>query len=89
MRKPTIDELSAEANRLLKVNLDLLSELQNDPDILTEEHAGAKQTLDRSSIGKAIEIIKGEQEKLKNLDMVLAVVGPMKCHCRYRGVAQP
>lgn len=78
MHEQNIDLLCEEANRLLKVNLNLLSSLQNEPGVLAEGLAGEKQTFDKNSIGKAIEVLKGEQQKLDRLEMVLAVVGTMK-----------
>ena len=80
MHEDNIDTLCKEANRLLEVNLHLLTSLQSEQGVLyaPDPKKEAAASYDTDSIVKVIEIINGEQEKLKQLDMVLAVVGTMK-----------
>jgi GTPase SAR1 family protein len=78
MHEKNIELLRDEAQRLLRVEIDLLTQMKNEPGVVTEGHAGEHQTFTSDSIAKDIEVLKGELAKLENLEMVLAVVGTMK-----------
>lgn len=78
MHENTIAILQEEARRLLDVEIDLLERMQAEPGVVVEEQDGGHQTFSSTSIGKDIEMLRGERAKLENLDMVLAVVGTMK-----------
>ncbi|MBH3537656.1 dynamin family protein [Pseudomonas aeruginosa] len=78
MHENTIAILQEEARRLLDVEIDLLERMQAEPGVVVDEQDGGHQTFSSTSIGKDIEMLRGERAKLENLDMVLAVVGTMK-----------
>lgn len=78
MHENTITLLQEEARRLLDVEIDLLERMQAAPGVVVEEQDGGHQTFSRATIGKDIEMLRGEKAKLENLEMVLAVVGTMK-----------
>lgn len=71
-----IEGLRAEAMRIAELEIQVITSMI-DQRIL---HAPSenKQTFDTASAPKAIEMLEGEQRKLENLDMVLAIVGTMK-----------
>lgn len=77
MHESNIDLLRTEAQRLLKEEVKLLDKIKETPNLLGEK-SDCAQTLDIASLPKAIEQLKGENYKLENLDLVLAVVGTMK-----------
>lgn len=77
MEKTDIALLRDEANRLVKQEISLLRAIQRSPNLLTSSTEQA-QTLDLSSLPKTVEQLEGEQKKLENLELVLAVVGTMK-----------
>ena len=77
MEKTDIALLRDEANRLVKQEISLLRAIQRSPNLLTSSTEQA-QTLDLSSLPKIVEQLEGEQKKLENLELVLAVVGTMK-----------
>lgn len=78
MHEKNIELLRDEAERLLQVEIDLLNQMRTEPGVVTAEQTGEHQTFTRESIAKDIEVLNGELAKLKNLEMVLAVVGTMK-----------
>lgn len=78
MHKVNINLLRDEAQRLLKEEVELLEQIKNTPNLLTEIEKGSAQTLDSSSLSKIIEQLEGEKHKLDSLELVLAVVGTMK-----------
>ncbi|PBW49882.1 hypothetical protein CJU09_08815 [Pseudomonas aeruginosa] len=78
MHENTIAILQEEARRLLDVEIDLLERMRAEPGVVVDEQDGGHQTFSSASIGKDIEMLRGERAKLENLDMVLAVVGTMK-----------
>ncbi|MCW1828749.1 dynamin family protein [Enterobacter asburiae] len=79
MYSKEINELCNEAQRLLSFSIEKLKEISNIPDILQQEKSSTA-SLDFSieGIKKQIEVLDGEQQKLTNKEMVLAVVGTMK-----------
>lgn len=78
MHEKNIELLRDEAQRLLQVEIHLLEQMQSQPGVVTEAHAGEQQTFTSASISKDIEVLRGELSKLNDLEMVLAVVGTMK-----------
>jgi GTPase Era involved in 16S rRNA processing len=78
MHEQNIELLRDEALRLLALEVIVLEKMMNEPGVLTEGRLGETQTFDRTSTLKHIEVLVGEQKKLNELELVLAVVGPMK-----------
>ena len=78
MHEKNIDLLRDEALRLLALAQQILQEIIDEPNLLTEPAAESSQTLDTQSAKKIQDVLKGEQTKLANLEMTLAVVGTMK-----------
>lgn len=78
MHENNIESLRAEALRLINMEKQLFSEMLASEGVITEREASSRQTFDRSSAEKTIEMLSGEATKLEHLDMVLAVVGTMK-----------
>ncbi len=78
MHKQNIETLRDEALRLITLEINVLKKMIGESGVLTEEKSGEKQTFDRASAVKHIEVLAGEQNKLNELEMVLAVVGTMK-----------
>jgi len=78
VHEKNIETLREEANRLLSVEITLLTKMMDEPGVIAKAHAGQTQTFDRSTTPKHIEVLEGEQTKLIDLEMVLAVVGTMK-----------
>ena len=79
MYSEKINELCHEAQRLLSFSIEKLNEASNVPDILQQEKS-PQTSLDFSveGIKNQIEVLTGEQQKLTNKEMVLAVVGTAK-----------
>lgn len=73
----TIQDLQAEATRLIDLEIKILQRIFDEKDLLIND-SQEKQTFDKKSTVKRIEILTGEKEKLKNLETVIAVVGTMK-----------
>ena len=78
MHEKNIDLLCEEAQRLLTTEIEFLKRMQDEAGVIAEAQAGENQSFDRDSILKHGEVLKGELTKLKDLEMVLAVVGTMK-----------
>lgn len=79
MHEKNIDLLCEEGQRLIEVEIDCLRKMQDQQGVVVEKTLeGDKQTFDKTSLPKYIEILEGERTKLQNLEMVLAVVGTMK-----------
>lgn len=79
----TIQDLQAEAHRLMELEINILQNMLETDGILSSGNKLSsdnkqEQTFDTESTKKEIEILKGEQEKLKHLETVIAVVGTMK-----------
>lgn len=79
MYSKKINGLCNEAQRLLSFSIETLKKVSSIPDILQQEKSSTA-SLDFSieGIKKQIEVLVGEQQKLTNKEMVLAVVGTMK-----------
>lgn len=79
MHHDNIEALRQEAIRITQLEINILREMIKQ-DILSEPNHDSKdeQTFDTVSTPKTIEVLEGEQHKLQNLDMVLAIVGTMK-----------
>lgn len=73
----SIEQLRDEAQRLAQAEISLLQEMLEIEGLLVEE-TQQSQSLNRTSAQQAIEILKDEQKKLENFDMIIAVVGTMK-----------
>ena len=78
MHNKNILLLQEEALRLLKIETELLQEIQSTPLLLEKNSANEEQTFDAVSSESASKILEGEQFKLERLEMVLAIVGTMK-----------
>lgn len=78
MHEKTIQLLRDEAQRLLQAEVELLEQMQRQPGVVADAHAGEQQTFTSASISKDLEVLRGEGRKLDDLEMVLAVVGTMK-----------
>ncbi len=78
MHLKNFELLRKEALRLLNVECEILQEMLDQNNILTENIGEQKQTFDKYSTPKEIEVLSGEKKKLANLEMVLAIVGTMK-----------
>lgn len=70
--------LQEEALRLLKIETELLREIQSTPLLLEKHVANEEPTFDAVSSESASKVLEGEQFKLERLEMVLAIVGTMK-----------
>jgi len=79
MHENNIELLNREAQRLLDLNIDLLQEMLNRPNVLEEQQDNdKKQLFDRSRAEKRVEELKGERSKISRNEVVLAIVGTMK-----------
>lgn len=79
MHENNIVLLSNEAERLLDLNIDLLQQMLNEPNVLEEHQANdKKQLFDRSKAEERIEQLQGERSKISRKEVVLAIVGTMK-----------
>ena len=79
MHENNIALLCNEAERLLDLNIDLLQEMLNRPNVLEEQQDNdKKQLFDRSRAEKRVEELKGERSKISRNEVVLAIVGTMK-----------
>ncbi len=78
MHAKNIETLRNEAQRLVEMEALLLKKMLDEPGVIAAGKKGEVQTFDRDSTLKYIEVLKGEQTKLAELEMVLAVVGTMK-----------
>lgn len=78
MHEENIDTIRKEAVRLTRFQIEILNEMKDEPGIIVEEQQGNKQTYDKITLPKVIEMLEEEAIKLNSLDMVLAIVGTMK-----------
>ncbi|MDO6406991.1 dynamin family protein [Pantoea phytobeneficialis] len=79
MHETTIALLCDEASRLLQLNIDLLHKMTDEPQMLPETKQGdLEQLFDRQQAAKKREELAGEQQKIAQREMVLAIVGTMK-----------
>ncbi|WP_460191923.1 dynamin family protein, partial [Escherichia coli] len=70
--------LCDEADRLLQLNINLLRQMVDEPDVLSDSKNENGQLFDKQKALKRIEELEGEQIKNARREMVLAVVGTMK-----------
>ncbi|EPZ3111843.1 dynamin family protein, partial [Escherichia coli] len=70
--------LCDEADRLLQLNINLLRQMVDEPDVLSDSKKENGQLFDKQKALKKIEELEGEQIKNARREMVLAVVGTMK-----------
>ncbi|MBS9319184.1 dynamin family protein [Escherichia coli] len=78
MHEKNISLLCDEAERLLKLNINLLRQMVDEPDVLSDGKNENGQLFDKQKALKRIEELEGEQIKTARREMVLAVVGTMK-----------
>ncbi|EJO0191891.1 dynamin family protein, partial [Escherichia coli] len=70
--------LCDEADRLLQLNINLLRQMVEEPDVLSDSKNENRLLFDKQKALKRIEELEGEQIKTARREMVLAVVGTMK-----------
>ncbi|EOB0292144.1 dynamin family protein [Escherichia coli] len=78
MHEKNIALLCDEADRLLKLNINLLRQMVDEPDVLLDGKNENGLLFDKRKALKRIEELEGEQIKTARREMVLAVVGTMK-----------
>ncbi|MXF53330.1 dGTPase [Escherichia coli] len=78
MHEKNIALLCDEADRLLQLNINLLRQMVDEPDVLSDSKNENGQLFDKRKALKRIEELEGEQIKTARREMVLAVVGTMK-----------
>ena len=78
MHEKNIALLCDEADRLLQLNINLLRQMVDEPDVLSDSKNENGQLFDKQKALKRIEELEGEQIKNARREMVLAVVGTMK-----------
>ncbi|EFK4693656.1 dGTPase, partial [Escherichia coli] len=78
MHEKNIALLCDEADRLLQLNINLLRQMVDEPDVLSDSKNENGLLFDKRKALKRIEALEGEQIKTARREMVLAVVGTMK-----------
>ncbi|HEA2927264.1 TPA: dynamin family protein [Escherichia coli] len=78
MHEKNIALLCDEADRLLQLNINLLRQMVDEPDVLSDSKNENRLLFDKQKVLKRIEELEGEQIKTARREMVLAVVGTMK-----------
>ncbi|HFT9237431.1 MULTISPECIES: dynamin family protein [Escherichia] len=78
MHEKNIALLCDEADRLLQLNINLLRQMVDEPDVLSDSKNENGQLFDKQKALKRIEELEGEQIKTARRELVLAVVGTMK-----------
>ncbi|HHJ2974825.1 TPA: dynamin family protein [Escherichia coli] len=78
MHEKNIALLCDEADRLLQLNINLLRQMVEEPDVLFDSKNENRLLFDKQKALKRIEELEGEQIKTARREMVLAVVGTMK-----------
>ncbi|HCT4913780.1 dynamin family protein [Escherichia coli] len=78
MHEKNIALLCDEADRLLQLNINLLRQMVEEPDVLSDSKNENRLLFDKQKALKRIEDLEGEQIKTARREMVLAVVGTMK-----------
>lgn len=78
MHEKNIALLCDEADRLLQLNINLLQQMVEEPDVLSDSKNEKRLLFDKQKALKRIEELEGEQIKTARREMVLAVVGTMK-----------
>lgn len=78
MHEKNIALLCDEADRLLQLNINLLRQMVEEPDVLSDSKNENRLLFDKQKALKRIEELEGEQIKTARREMVLAVVCTMK-----------
>lgn len=78
MHEKNIALLCDEADRLLQLNINLLRQMVEEPDVLSDSKNEKRLLFDKQKALKRIEELEGEQIKTARREMVLTVVGTMK-----------
>lgn len=78
MHEKNIALLCDEADRLLQLNINLLRQMVEEPDVLSDSKNENRLLFDKQKALKRIEELEGEQIKTARREVVLAVVGTMK-----------
>ena len=78
MHEKNIALLCDEADRLLQLSINLLRQMVDEPDVLSDGKNENGLLFDKQKALKRIEELEGEQIKTARREMVLAVVGTMK-----------
>ncbi|HCT7257333.1 TPA: dynamin family protein [Escherichia coli] len=78
MHEKNIALLCDEADRLLQLNINLLRQMVEEPDVLSDSKNENRLLFDKQKALKRIEELEGEQIKTARREMVLAVAGTMK-----------
>lgn len=78
MHEKNIALLCDEADRLLQLNINLLRQMIDEPDVLSDAKNENGSLFDKQKALKRVEELEGEQIKTARREMVLAVVGTMK-----------
>ncbi|HHI5524658.1 TPA: dynamin family protein [Escherichia coli] len=78
MHEKNIALLCDEADRLLQLNINLLRQMVEEPDVLSDSKNEKRLLFDKQKALKRIEELEGGQIKTARREMVLAVVGTMK-----------
>ncbi|EGK4221711.1 dynamin family protein [Escherichia coli] len=78
MHEKNIALLCDEADRLLQLNINLLRQMVDEPDVLLDGKNENGLLFDKRKALKRIEELEGEQIKTARREMVLAVVGTIK-----------
>ncbi|MEJ1548987.1 dynamin family protein [Escherichia coli] len=78
MHEKNIALLCDEADRLLQLNINLLRQMVEEPDVLSDSKNENRLLFDKQKALKRIEELEGEQIKTARREIVLAVVGTMK-----------
>ncbi|HCK1032094.1 TPA: dynamin family protein [Escherichia coli] len=78
MHEKNIALLCDEADRLLQLNINLLRQMVEEPDVLSDSKNENRLLFDKQKALKRIKELEGEQIKTARREMVLAVVGTMK-----------
>ncbi|HHZ7337961.1 TPA: dynamin family protein [Escherichia coli] len=78
MHEKNIALLCDEADRLLQLNINLLRQMVEEPDVLSDSKNENRLLFDKQKALKRIEELEGEQIKTARREMVLAVVSTMK-----------
>ena len=76
MHNDNIELLREEAQRLLKLEINVLQKMLTEQGVLSSSDQTGSFSI--SHTAKSVEVLNGELHKLENLELVLAVVGTMK-----------
>ena len=68
MHEANIEVLRNEAQRLLELEITLLEEMLRADGVISNATTESKQTFDRESVPKYLEVLRGEHTKLTNME---------------------